>query len=363
MSIKDKFFLIFYEKDEKYRTDITYILLATGSLVVHIIYHIFFIKHNKLPLIQYNIFSVCFYLFLVIFRKKVRLNKFTIVWNIEVMLFATLAIIKIGFGYGFELLFLILMSTDVFLMDDNIFIKMLVIFFEAAIFFRLLITKKFVWNFDPAVIDFYILNFLAYFFSVNVVNYSSLSFFEIKNKFENMKLVEEKERYKKIAEYDILTGLVRKFYMEQQLDEAIDDYNCKRLDNLVLIFSDIDDFKNINDTYGHPNGDIVLARVGAIFKRNFRKDDIICRWGGEEFLILMKNVRKGFAYNIIDKLREKVSKQNFSFDDVNVSITMTFGVCAVYDSKITYEELIKTADDLLYEGKHSGKNKVVYKEI
>ncbi|EHL15477.1 hypothetical protein HMPREF9629_01866 [Peptoanaerobacter stomatis] len=57
MSIKDKFFLIFYEKDEKYRTDITYILLATGSLVVHIIYHIFFIKHNKLPLIQYNIFQ------------------------------------------------------------------------------------------------------------------------------------------------------------------------------------------------------------------------------------------------------------------------------------------------------------------
>lgn len=363
MSVKDRFFLIFYEKDEKCRTDITYVLLAMGSLVVHIVYHIFFIKHNKLPLIEYNIFSVFFYLFLVIFRKKIQLDKFTIVWNIEVMLFATLAIMKIGFGYGFELLFLILMSTDVFLMNNNIFVKMLVIFLEAVIFFRLLISKKFAWNFDPAVIDFYILNFLSYFFSVNVVNYASLSFFEIKNKFENMKLVEEKERYKKIAEYDALTGLVRKFYMTQQLDEAIDDYNGGKLDNLVLIFADIDDFKRINDTYGHSNGDIVLAKVGMIFKQNFRKDDIICRWGGEEFLILMKNVRKGFAYNIIDKLREKIYKQNFLFDDVNVSITMTFGVCAVYDSKIKYEELIKTADNLLYEGKHSGKNKVVYKEI
>jgi len=120
----------------------------------------------------------------------------------------------------------------------------------------------------------------------------------------------------------------------------------------ALIMTDIDHFKKINDTYGHDVGDYVLKEFVNIIKNNIRKDDLIYRWGGEEFIIILKNVDKNQAKNIAENLRQKIESHNFN----GIHITASFGIKEI-DGIITDDDL-KEVDKALYFSKKTGRNKV-----
>lgn len=377
MSSKYTTFFKINKKDEMYNIDLEniYTFLAVMSLIAHIVYEVFFIVYSKNIIAKYNIFSILFYILIIVFKRRISFNIFIILINIEVSLFATISIITIGFGYGFEMLFLILMSTNVFSIYSKPALKNIVIIVSAYLFFKLSYSQKFLWNFDQSIKTFYNLNFAIYFVIVNVVNYVVIKHLEKNNKFklskekekfskEKEELSKEKEKYKRMITYDRLTGLANRASMEEYLNELCESYNNGNVDNVTVVFADIDNFKHINDTYGHPNGDIVLCTLGKVMEENIRSErDLVCRWGGEEFIIVMKNIKRGCGKNVIDKIRNKVSQQQFFFDGDNINVTMTFGVCSAYDSPIFAQDMIKMSDILLYEGKNSGKNRVIYKEI
>lgn len=115
---------------------------------------------------------------------------------------------------------------------------------------------------------------------------------------------------------------------------------------------DLDHFKIINDTYGHEMGDYVLKETINIINNNIRKNDIIIRWGGEEFIILLKNVDRYKALEIAEILRKKIASFNFN----GIKITASLGIKEIKD-KITNEDL-KTLDNALYLSKRKGRNKV-----
>lgn len=365
MKWTDNIFLWFDKKEDKYKIDLNmiYMVLSTVGLIIHIVYEVFFVIYSKEIIMKYNILSILIYLLIIIFRKKISFNAFVLIVNFEVAVFATVAIFTIGFGYGFELLFLILISTNIFSIYGTNIIKNMFIILAAYLFFKLSYSQKFLWNFDESLKVFYTLNFVAYFVMVNLVNYMVIKFLDANAKLNSINLVEEKNKYREMVTYDNLTGLPNRMYMKKELCEACDDYNSGILDSLTVVFADIDNFKNINDTYGHLNGDIVLSTLGKVLQNSLRKEDVVCRWGGEEFIILMKNVDRGFASRIMDKVRDKVSKEKFVFEDQEIYVTMTFGVCSAYDTSILSDDIVKRADELLYEGKSMGKNVVIYKEI
>jgi diguanylate cyclase (GGDEF)-like protein len=150
---------------------------------------------------------------------------------------------------------------------------------------------------------------------------------------------------------DKLTGaynrnILDKFYESLQLLE----------NKLCVIFTDIDKFKNINDTYGHQTGDLVLKEFVAAIKSSLRKEDMIIRYGGEEFLIFLKNVDSDETTSkIAENLRKKIESLSLS----GLKFTASFGVCCGYiKSKEDFENLIKKADEALYEAKNSGRNNV-----
>ena len=159
-----------------------------------------------------------------------------------------------------------------------------------------------------------------------------------------------------IASQDPLTGLLNRRAMEPHLTQA---KTCAEEHGKLfsLIICDIDDFKKVNDIYGHAIGDQVLKDVSSTFKANLRDSDYACRWGGEEFLMLIPGNLE-VAVSIAERLRSEVSKLGFESEHGNFSITMTFGVCE-YITGYRIEKLIKIADDNLYEGKRNGKNQVV----
>jgi len=175
-----------------------------------------------------------------------------------------------------------------------------------------------------------------------------------------LKLFIEDYKNKKIAEFetqahtDTLTGLYNRRYAEaffEKLKEKND-----RVSRCVAII-DIDDFKLINDKYGHSAGDAVLKETAKIMKNSLRKTDVIFRWGGEEFLVIFDNVSLHIAHLILGKLRMNIKENTIVYNDLELKVTVTIGVSGFDPAK--KDESINICDDNLYKGKTSGKNKVV----
>ncbi|ADN08411.1 sensor domain-containing diguanylate cyclase [Sulfurimonas autotrophica] len=164
------------------------------------------------------------------------------------------------------------------------------------------------------------------------------------------------EEYRLELEYqsiiDPLTGIYNRRYFERKISEEIT--RCERYEMVFsLIMLDIDFFKRINDTYGHDVGDKVLQSHSALILENLRESDILCRVGGEEFMIILPQTTQEQAYYKAEDLRKKVQNEQ----DMHLQITMSFGV-AQFHKADTYETLYKRVDTALYKAKESGRNKV-----
>ena len=128
--------------------------------------------------------------------------------------------------------------------------------------------------------------------------------------------------------------------------------------DLVLAIFDIDDFKMINDTYGHVTGDYILKKVAQIVSE-FLDDSFVCRFGGEEFVAVLKDSEEKPFVERLEELRKLIEKEVFEFENVQVHITTTIGAVK-YIKDITIEKWLEFADRKMYAGKNSGKNKTVY---
>lgn len=154
---------------------------------------------------------------------------------------------------------------------------------------------------------------------------------------------------------DSLTTLYNRKKYDEIIEQKIETYTKeKQLFSLILI--DIDHFKNINDTYGHDIGDFILKEFSLLIKENTRDDDILFRWGGEEFAILIQK-KASDAFSLAQKLRQFIAKHNFQ----SIKITASFGISQI-STGVNKQLLFNKADHALYQAKKSGRNKVVYDE-
>jgi len=126
-----------------------------------------------------------------------------------------------------------------------------------------------------------------------------------------------------------------------------------------IIICDIDFFKSVNDTYGHLAGDTVLKHIAEIIRKNIRSCDLLVRFGGEEFLLILPNARAVEALRIAEKLRVMIEKEIFFISNKEINITMSFGVSTPKKSD-SIEALIERADKALYIAKSRGRNRVEY---
>jgi len=159
------------------------------------------------------------------------------------------------------------------------------------------------------------------------------------------------------AQTDFLTGLANRGHTFKKGQKIIGKTIKKQQPASVIMF-DIDNFKSINDRYGHHIGDLAIKAVSKRARRWLKKHDLVGRIGGEEFLIVLENTPQTEAYNIADRLRHSIEEQFFQFDDVTIEFTISLGVATLNEHTTTLLGLMKQADDALYRAKFSGKNKV-----
>ena len=161
-------------------------------------------------------------------------------------------------------------------------------------------------------------------------------------------------KVKKESITDPLTGAYNRNYLRDLLNHIhIADYQ--------IIMLDIDHFKQVNDHYGHKAGDVILATTANIIKKEIRENDILIRFGGEEFLIFIKKSSNTIylAYNVAQRIRKAIQLYDFLYDDKEIHITASLGICCKPEHFKNISQAIKHADEMLYTAKREGRNQVI----
>lgn len=168
------------------------------------------------------------------------------------------------------------------------------------------------------------------------------------------------EEIKRLAITDGLTGLYNYRYFQEHLKRELE--RCKRFNHILsLLIIDIDHFKKFNDTYGHLEGDAFLQRLAILLNFQVRQSDVVCRYGGEEFVIITPETSKANAFLLGERIRKRVDERFFTQEEKNQLpfTSVSIGIASFPDDAVEQRELIECADIALYEAKRTGRNKVV----
>ncbi len=161
---------------------------------------------------------------------------------------------------------------------------------------------------------------------------------------------------RKLVELDTLTELFNRRSGTKKLQTTYETAG-KTHTPFTLVIADIDHFKQINDTYGHLNGDIVLQNVARLLREHMKNKGYAIRWGGEEFLLIYENCDTEQTIPLLQQLQQQLQNTPHSFEQSEIYITMTFGVACDYN--MDTKQLLNLADQRLYEGKNSGRNRII----
>ena len=205
---------------------------------------------------------------------------------------------------------------------------------------------------------------------IEIRNITDLKTTELKLREANKQLTNQVDEIEKLrlrmeemAIHDSLTGLFNRRTLSNFLEREIAQAG-RSSKPLVVVLMDIDHFKNINDEFGHQAGDHVLIELAQLILENTRQSDFACRYGGEEFVIILPEIEIPDALRRIDQLRERVSQKTFIFSQQQMHITLSAGIAVYPQNGETTDTLLIAADQALYAAKNAGRNRVVmHKDI
>lgn len=282
----------------------------------------------------------------------------------EVIIHAMLATFAVGSSCGF-LLYMVCMVPIAYyaaysFRDSRHFVRPVIYVLVTMLVF--VISKCAGWVFGPMYHIgnsffrdiMYIINYLLV--VITIVAFMSTFLIQIRTLEELM--IRKNQRLEVLSTQDALTGLSNRRSINEKYKDVI-----KKKEAYSVILGDIDDFKHVNDTYGHACGDNVLKSVAEVFKASVRSDDVVCRWGGEEILVMLPQCNKDTATQIAERIAESIRKILIvSPGGEEVRITMTFGVACSNEGE-DIKDIIKGADNRLYYGKGHGKNCVIKEDV
>ncbi len=346
-----------FEREYHFRKLIQKICIISNILYVtfHLVYLVFFVITGYNVMVYLNVISVSFYAMLFLLIKVDRLDIYVLACGLEIAWYMTFSTIICGFDAGFHFMLLGLcvlafftshfsvkahnvirpLHWTIFLVLDYIFLYFYCHYIHEP-FYPVTQTVNALLTTAHIVVVFIFIGAFSYFF-VSQAN------------------VLEKQVLRN-SKTDRLTLIGNR--------KALDDY-CDRLENkelYCLSIFDIDDFKKINDEFGHLCGDSILKELAQLALYNKRKDDFVVRFGGEEFIFISKIINnfEDTCQNI-DEFRKLVENHEFHFEDKTIKITITIGI-EKYKNNYSIYDWFNVADKRLYEGKKHGKNRLVIEE-
>jgi diguanylate cyclase (GGDEF)-like protein len=172
----------------------------------------------------------------------------------------------------------------------------------------------------------------------------------------NQRLKTMNEHLQDLSTTDPLLGIYNRLFFNKRIDYEFQ--RASRYGNpLTLLMLDLDNFKIINDTHGHPFGDMVLQKVADLLLASVRQVDIVARYGGEEFVVALPETNGEQAMIVAERIRTAIESAEFKRDDISVKVTISIGMAVCPDKSIaSVSGLMKLADDALYKAKAAGRN-------
>lgn len=339
-----------------------YHMMIRSCIIIHIGYFLLFLVIGLWPMMIYNIFSICFFIVLSSVPGKLTIRRINLALHFEVVLHASLSILFLGWGFGFQYVILLMFSTAYVRPYDSEKKFSVISILELI---AIILLKVYFWFFPP-------LSHLAYKTSIQELTelshivYSLLIMMVIAYINNTVTLVtkrameENNSKLKVLASFDPLTGLLnrRHLYESYELMRQAENEHSKLLTPYTVVIGDIDNFKVVNDRYGHDTGDYVLKTVAGILSTDLPKNTIVCRWGGEEFVLIFQDYSSKETVALLNFIMYRIRMFDFQYAKDHFKITMTFGVEDL-NASLTLEDAISLADEKLYYGKNTGKNKVV----
>lgn len=331
--------------------------------VLHVVCTFIFFYLQCLPLVVFNVLGAVFYLFIM--KRQIRKGRYVTCFYLVYIAFLLNSIftcIVIGWTFGFSLYNLVLIPISFYMAYVTTGFRdgVRVAFYAGILNLLCTLAVRIYVYLNGAIYVYSSKEALALSAFNTTVCFMTAGFFsflyilEIKNAEDILK--RKNSELLSLANFDSLTKLYNRRHMHKHLDHAIEkskEFNEK----FCVALGDIDDFKIINDTYGHMCGDMVLVNISQIMQSEIHGDNMVCRWGGEEFLILAKQ-EWNECNMLIERVREKIARMECIYEGKRVKVTVTFGI-EEYKGDLTLEELIRRADNNLYIGKQKGKNCVV----
>jgi len=176
-------------------------------------------------------------------------------------------------------------------------------------------------------------------------------------------LLRYKKQYDEIVRLSVVDSLThvynRRYFQHRLMDEFERGRRYAR--EFCCVIVDVDNFKIINDTFGHPVGDDVLRHIAAILRRNIRAADVLCRYGGDEFGLLLPETNFPGAFVIVERVRSIVEKTKFSKTDNSTKVSLSFGMSSLIEGgALGMDELVTQADVALYQAKRAGRNQISF---
>ncbi|MCM1053989.1 MAG: GGDEF domain-containing protein [Bacteroides sp.] len=367
--------------DIELKSSFKYQMIFFVSALMHTIFFCMFLYNEMYGLMIANIASISFYLSGGVVSRKGNMEKHGSAWIMaayaEITVHAALCTIWLGFEPCFYLYWIVALMVSAYVAylacEKQTFLKMISAFSVITI-----ITMGFclvyLHFFDPIytagfdkVLDKNQTEFMravnVFFDTVVTLFFSGMFIMEIHTLIRKLNTANEKLNYS--AMHDALTGL----YNRRSLYKLYDEMKDKG--HFCVIMGDIDNFKKINDTYGHGCGDEVLKNISAIINDTAAQNDIACRWGGEEFLLVVRGTKEE-CLERLKEMRNRILALRIEYNDIQIKVTMTFGFVdcleilehtELIDPSVNIDALVQIADTRLYYGKENGKNTIVSSNV
>jgi len=335
--------------------------LVNFAAFICIIFHVSFIFLFNIigvPLLaRLNLISCAVFALVLIINRRGFHSLAAGLGMVEIVLFALLTVVMIGWQSGFQY-YIIAILPFIYLnrhwrgLTKLSLMFLLYIAFIGQFFY--VKTHAPIVAIHPGFLDItHMINIAGLFVIFSGLTYYYLNF---TRRVED-RLTHANEKLETLAARDELTGLLNRREMRRLLEKEISRCQASRV-SFIVILCDIDDFKKVNDHYGHHAGDQVLVTLSNILRNTLRKDDKLARWGGEEFLLLLPDTEVEAGEVVAEKLREKIALTHFEWEGQPIMMTMTFGV-SLFNRDCNFDEVMRQADHALIQGKSMGKNCVI----
>lgn len=348
---------VFSTLDKMYKS------LYRRCIFVTVIYIFIFVFFRLWPLALYNILSIPFYIYLYQNKFHKRIGFYVTIMHFQIIIHAFSGVVFWGWNYEFQIVILAMISTVYIYRKD--FAKNLIYLTYFEVFMFVMARMISVWTSpisQPLPLFISISNPQILYTIISSVNIAIAIFAIISianinkhtNKLVFTRLNEDNIALDNLANIDPLTGLLNRRYIYRYIEKfELEETN----NNLIVVIGDIDDFKDVNDTSGHDTGDLVIQTISEIIKHSKREIDLACRWGGDEFLIIMPDITIEEAYRIVDDIRQYISNKAFHYNKYRFKVTVSFGI-ANADKINKFSDALALADENLYKCKNQGKNQV-----